>query len=340
MAEGTVSSYNYSYFIQWLRSLFEGKGEIVIPPNDENLASSQNYQAWLQAGRPNIPRMSAVEEGWQPTSVYNGAEWTTPTAAGVAASTTGTATTETAGGVGMGEPSVVDRDGWYFIQWTDAEGNVTYDPTPIGQVQGENALTEADKENIRLSEEQMKIDRMRLAQETAASSRERQLEWEGRLADLTQPSDWIARWTVENYDIPMSKAQQMTENAWVLLQEAQGLTGAERTMREMQSSRMSQQAFQLAAQAEAAVNPPTPDWLPSFAPSQTAGTPVSKGQVVTPSGQQWSQTPWSVREGLRGYMGWSGGKSYQDMLEKMAMTQPNTPYGAGRTSWSPATQRV
>jgi len=47
--------------------------------------------------------------------------------------------------------------------------------------------------------------------------------------------------------------------------------------------------------------PPTPAWLHKFAPWLTEGQPITKGQMPTPSGQLWGQTPPSVQAGLKGF---------------------------------------
>lgn len=82
----------------------------------------------------------------------------------------------------------------------------------------------------------------------------------------------------------------------------------------------------------------TPEWLPQFSPEQVAGKKLKKKKVRTPSGQQWGKTPWSVREGLRGYTEWAGFRPYRDILEHMAMMQSKTPVGAGRERWKPIRQ--
>ena len=83
--------------------------------------------------------------------------------------------------------------------------------------------------------------------------------------------------------------------------------------------------------------PPTPGWMPQFVPGQIAGQTMERLPVKTPSGQQWGKTPWSVREGLAGYMDWRGGRGYRDMLEQMAMMQPRTP--TKPRGWQPAIRR-
>lgn len=80
--------------------------------------------------------------------------------------------------------------------------------------------------------------------------------------------------------------------------------------------------------------PNAPSWLPQFAPSQTAGKPITQSDVVTPSGQQWTLTPESVKAGLSGYAEWSGGKSLKDITDEMERMLPRNPRGAGNTNWS------
>jgi len=92
----------------------------------------------------------------------------------------------------------------------------------------------------------------------------------------------------------------------------------------------------LAAQPQTA---PAPPWLSRFAPSQTAGQPISKQNIRTPSAQQWGATPSSQRAGLGGYMEWTGGRNLADLLSHMQTMLPEQPGGAGRERWAPAIQR-
>lgn len=80
-------------------------------------------------------------------------------------------------------------------------------------------------------------------------------------------------------------------------------------------------------------NAPTPGWLPMFAPGQRAGQPITRENVATPSAQQWSSTPWSVQQGLSGYLDWAGYRPMADVLGNMAQMLPNSPGGGSR--WSP-----
>lgn len=87
--------------------------------------------------------------------------------------------------------------------------------------------------------------------------------------------------------------------------------------------------------------PRAPAWLPQFAPGQTAGQAITKQWVPTPSPQTWAKTPWSIREGLRGFTEWSApaSRAYRDILEHMQVQIPSAPKGArGIQRWRPKTQ--
>ena len=84
--------------------------------------------------------------------------------------------------------------------------------------------------------------------------------------------------------------------------------------------------------------PPTPEWLPQFAPWLTTGQPITRGQMPTPSGQQWAGIPPSVIGGLKGFTKWGGaGRSLEDIYAHMRQMQPQAPIG-GRGRWQPARQ--
>ncbi len=84
--------------------------------------------------------------------------------------------------------------------------------------------------------------------------------------------------------------------------------------------------------------PPTPAWLPQFAPWLTAGQPIERGQMPTPSGQQWQGITPSVMGGLRGFTKWGGaGRSLEDIFAAMQRMQPEAPWG-GRGRWQTARQ--
>jgi len=342
-----LSKSEYEAFVKWYRGIYGNTA--VVPPNDKNIGNLPVYQMFVVQGRPGYPMWTTAEAQAQERAQYAAQPWGAP---GLTAEDwsslyekyayTAPTKKEKPTGIGVGTPKIVEINGFYFVKWTDEEGNVTYDPTGI-QVP-EAGMTEYQKAQQELQQRQLEwqMTEAEAARRQARelSARERQLEWQARLAELTQPSDWIARWTVQHYDIPMAQVGELQERAWTLLEEAQDLTGAERTLKETQSEQAFQRASQIAETARMSMNPPTPEWLPRFAETQRVGTPITKAEVTTPSGQQWTRTPWSVREGLRGYTDWAGGRAYQDILEQMAMMQPRTPVGAGRTQWQPAVQRA
>lgn len=87
----------------------------------------------------------------------------------------------------------------------------------------------------------------------------------------------------------------------------------------------------------------TPYWLPKFAPGEVSGQPTQGFPVPIPSGQMWSQTPYSQRMGLGAYINRYAGSvpgmvaAYQDMVDRMRMMFPKrAPAGAAR--WGTARQ--
>jgi hypothetical protein len=85
--------------------------------------------------------------------------------------------------------------------------------------------------------------------------------------------------------------------------------------------------------------PPTPYWLPQFAPGEVENEPMQGYNVPIPSMQMWNKTPSSQKAGLGSYINrWAGSvpgmvASYQDMIDRMIMMLPkSSPSGAGR--WS------
>ena len=87
-------------------------------------------------------------------------------------------------------------------------------------------------------------------------------------------------------------------------------------------------------------NPPAPKWLPQFVPSQVAGQAITPGGMITPSGQQWTSTPHSVREGLRGFAEFSGRRPLQDIMEQMQVSLPQNIRGQGQGRRTAAQQRT
>lgn len=149
--------------------------------------------------------------------------------------------------------------------------------------------------------------------------REEEFEWEKQqaerqwLAEHAGPADWITRWMYMHSPQGLVSPTGVPPTGY-----SRGLTASE-----------------LASMPQ---TPPAPAWLQRFVPGTIAGQPIQKLPVTTPSGQQWSRTPWSVKEGLRGYAEWAGYRPYEDIVGHMAMMQPQTPRGAGSQSWRPIRQ--
>jgi len=254
-----------------------------------------------------------------------------------------------------------------------------YKPEEEGLTPWEEAQKARWEEELALEREQLEAQKAQWGAETAATARERELadrlRLQQELAELGGPADWIKRWQMIHGVVPRAEATRMSERAWTLLTEAQDLTGAERLAKEQQAAGLEWGAQKLLTQTRGlpeapgfyyspmkewtpaemkqaqayeqmlqdgggVTTPPAPEWLPQFVESQVAGQPITKDRTTTPSGQQWTATPLSHREGLRGYTEFAGYRPYSDILSEMAQMQTRTPVGAGRTQWKPATQRA
>ena len=200
--------------------------------------------------------------------------------------------------------------GWEMLGYYDKNGQFIV----------EQVLGKADDPMTGLTKALGEERRALVMKQQALLDRARQAEWAAgkkqTLAGLTSPADWIERRKAE-----LAPPPKMERTFWASEEEASE-----------------------AQEAWAAARPTgylkAPDWLSQFVPSQTAGTRLTRGQIPTPSGQQWSQTPWSVREGLRGYTEWAGRRPYMDIMEHMEMMQPVEPLGGKYRRWSPASQRA
>jgi hypothetical protein len=82
--------------------------------------------------------------------------------------------------------------------------------------------------------------------------------------------------------------------------------------------------------------PPTPSWLKDMYPQ--LGANITSQPIAPLSGQQWGAMPESQKQGWLGFAEFSGAIP-MDLLSSMEQMLPNTPAGAGRTSWRPSRQR-
>lgn len=81
----------------------------------------------------------------------------------------------------------------------------------------------------------------------------------------------------------------------------------------------------------------TPPWLTQFT-GLTAGEPLKKAEITTPSGQMWARTSPSVRAGLGGFAEWQGGRTLEDIVQHMQSMAPRAPRGAGFQFFRPRRQ--
>jgi hypothetical protein len=99
-----------------------------------------------------------------------------------------------------------------------------------------------------------------------------------------------------------------------------------------------------------ATAPKVPDWLAQYAPGVgNKNNELTKVEVPTLSGQQYSALDPSKLAGLAGYMDWAntysrggsttGGENYEDMVANMKRMLPENPVGAGNESWRTVKQR-
>lgn len=212
-------------------------------------------------------------------------------------------------------------------------------------------------------QEQLQFQRAQARWAPIRAREQAALDWESSrqaiLGQLTGPADWIRRWELTHAPNPF--ARQPDETTYGVDRE----TGFPQAMHTI-SPYAGEEWYRNKAGETMIVDPesltdtdlqmiesgdwtrvrpgrkitpptaPAPKWLPGFVPSQTAGQPITKARTQTPSAQQWGRTPWSVKEGLRGYTEYAGFRPFEDILGQMEQMRP-TPSPAG--AWRPARQR-
>lgn len=198
----------------------------------------------------------------------------------------------------------------------------------------------------------------------------------GILGGLGGPSDWIRRWQVTKLQNPFEKPtdlQSVAEEGLFKIQEARADLATSLKMdgdkaisspwlmapslgekqerltelyQEYGSAIQEQQALAQEAEktgefpGQQARTPPAPEWLSKFVPGQVAGQPITKVPTTTPSGQQWARTPWSQREGLRGFTEFAGFRPFEDIMGSMFAMMPQEPRGVRAKQWLPQRQRT
>jgi len=182
------------------------------------------------------------------------------------------------------------------------------------------------------------------------------------LSTLTQPSDWITRWELQNKPNPYTSqtggaaiAQEKIEQ----LMEQESEIGAKLGVVPETQWKGAPEYYQLKAvqaeleqlkgewaeppapkQARVASTPPAPAWLSRMVPSQIRGQPITKTALAPPSGQSLTRLTPTESAGMAGYADWAGGMSWNDLMNMTRMMQPQMPTGAGRTQWAAARQRA
>lgn len=365
----------YAAFLAWYRGIFGA--EAPAPPNEEGILDNPAYTRFKEEKRPGFTSLEKLPPEEQKLKAI---QWSPPAEEEV--------TDLSIGEVVVPGKLVRMPDGTYQDYASGLPVAFDVATRILSEYQPEEGVTDWQQAQLDIEREKFEWQMSEAALEKAGAAREQELtnrlRLEQELSGLGGPADWIKRWQMIHGVIPRAEAQAISSQAWSLLTEAQGLTGAERLTKEMQATQLEETANKLVSQTqglpeapgfyftpmrewtppeleqaqryEASLtdvnftkpSPTTPEWLPQFAPSQVAGEPITKEKVTTPTPEQWAKTPWSVREGLRGYTEYAGFRPYTEILEDIATTQgreeaqkvsalPRTPYVSGR--WSPARQR-
>lgn len=168
-----------------------------------------------------------------------------------------------------------------------------------------------------------RIERARAANEIAFE------DWRGRLLEqLTGPANEVERWFVQRKPNPYLRYNAEEE------QNERDISGRAREIARTQG--MGAVPEWLLKYVEEP-GPPTPEWLPQFAPETRAGKPLSKlGTVPTPSGQQLNRMLSSQAAWLSGTLNYFGGRPWGDILSEAEVMQPQNPGGGAR--WRPVSQ--
>ena len=134
MPEG-ISIAEYNAFVKWYRGIYGATTQ--VPPNDKTLADLPVYQMWIVQGRTGFPMWTTAEARDKELAGLKDKPWGAPDLTEEDWQTlykqhpyVPEAVTET-GGIGAGTPSIVSINGYDFIQWSDEEGKITTDPSPI-----------------------------------------------------------------------------------------------------------------------------------------------------------------------------------------------------------------
>lgn len=202
-------------------------------------------------------------------------------------------------------------------------------------------------------------------------------EKQRKLAELTDPKDWIKRWEVANTPIEaerylaeeaieerqswlnqaISKAQFETEQEAATINADTGIwnrpttylgdvpvnqSRAKLAELEAEKIRLEELRLQAVANRPELVKPQlkTPQWLANIT-GLKAGSVMKKGaKFATPSAQMWSKLS-PTRQAMAGaYFDWNAPNTYgyQDVMWDIQRRLPSTPRGAGNIRWSAVRQ--
>ena len=312
----------YQAFIDWYRGLF-GE-EAPIPPNEEGILDTPAYRRFVEEDRPGFVSLELLPPEEREKEAIR---WTPPVA----------------------EEEPADPM-WKLLgfgseeEWRISTG-LDLSPAQLAQAEATRWWREQQLEREARGEafERERFE-WEVAQPTDVALRQRLWEQQqaAEIAGLTAPADWITRWMQirgleKQQDV--GRARRGIESIEDVLEEVfQTATPEEFAALEEKEWKLRGELEKVRGRKTG--TPPTPEWLPQFAAGQVAGQPITKGRITTPSGQQWISTPWSVREGLRGFAEFSGFRPMGDILDQMAMMQPRRGGRVGGTQWQPAQQRV
>ena len=359
-AQTNLTPREYEAFLEWFNAsrLY---GEYNIPKNDEDIFSSPVYRRWVTEDKPFWEPPTQKELTPQPITAGTPSDTTTAgEGAGLARTWITEGLYQDAQGLYWDAPTGGNQISQLGAQ--EIRRLASYDPELELAQQQWSASQAMSQEQLGLERE--KFEWQQKLNTATDDPRIKELEFElwrdRKFAELTSPGDWIPKFYLQNMPNPFtqtladtlqsrtSRGKGVATPSWSATQQPPAMGGTapipyatgitrEPLSDEERSSAIRRKNIELRREKEA-MTLRTPEWLPQFAPSQVAGQPMTQGEVVTPSGQQWAQMPWSLREKLRGYTDWSGQQFFPDILERMAFMQPEPPVGSSRIKWTPARQ--
>lgn len=201
-------------------------------------------------------------------------------------------------------------------------------------------MSDYQKQQTALQRQQLELQRQQMIADWATSARNAAIQWMATLAQLkAHPGDWIEAYMFEHgYS---DESQQILDilkpPAWLTAPTA-GVTEISGPPSQNLTVTGGANAWLPNLKTGGPATPPTPNWLPEYAPGQVAGKPITQGNTILPSGQLWNKTPSTKREMLGGYLDYAQGRypTLTDLTEAIAANLPNK---VSTSQWRPAIQR-